>query len=295
MATLAERLGFAASDRVAIVHADDIGMCHAANEGAFDALANGVVTCGSIMVPCPWFREAAARARANPALDLGVHLTLNSEWEPYRWGPIAGRDRVPSLLDDQGYLPRTTLEALRKAKPEHVEIELRAQIDAALAAGIDVTHLDSHMGTVLCPPFVEVYAKLASDYRLPAFVARPDTAVLAKAGMAGFESILRKAIDRIESLGLPVLDGVDLFSLDFAPGAGEAHTKQRMDRLGAGITYFIIHPAKDGEELRAIAPDAHARTFEHQFYGSERGREAFAKAGIRTVGMRPLRDLVRAA
>jgi len=295
MATLAERLGFRATDRVAVVHADDIGMCHAANEGAFDALANGVVTCGSIMVPCPWFREAAERARADPALDLGVHLTLNSEWELYRWGPVAGRDRVPSLLDDQGYLPRTTLEALRKAKPEHVEVELRAQIEAALAAGIDVTHLDSHMGTVLCPPFVEVYAKLAAEYRLPAFAARPDSAVLAHAGMAGFEPILRKAIARLESLALPVLDGVDLFSLDFAPGQGDAHTRKRMERLGAGITYFIIHPAKDGEELRAIVSDAHARTFEHQFYGSARGRDAFAKAGIKTIGMRPLRDLVRAA
>jgi predicted glycoside hydrolase/deacetylase ChbG (UPF0249 family) len=295
MPTLAERLGFAAADRVAIVHADDIGMCHAANEGAFDALANGVVSCGSIMVPCPWFREAAERARANPSLDLGVHLTLNSEWPHYRWGPVAGRDRVASLLDDQGFLPRTTLETVRQATPEHVEIELRAQIDAALAAGVDVTHLDSHMGTVLFPPFIEVYAKLAAEYRLPAFAARPDAAVLKHAGLAGFEPILRTAIDRIEARGLPVLDAVDLFSLDFAAGEGEAHTQKRLDRLGTGLTYWIIHPAKDGEEIRAISPDAHARTFEHAFYGSARGRDAFAKAGIKTVGMRPLRDLLRAA
>ena len=120
MPTLAERLGFAPGDRVAVVHADDIGMCHAANVGAFDALANGVVSCGSIMVPCPWFREAAALARANPVCDLGVHLTLNSEWEQYRWGPVAGRDRVPSLVDEQGYLPRTQIEVVRSAKPEHV-------------------------------------------------------------------------------------------------------------------------------------------------------------------------------
>ncbi len=84
---LARQLGFAATDRVAIVHADDIGMCHAANVGAFDALANGVVSCGSIMVPCPWFREAADLARANPHLDLGVHLTLNAEWPQLPLGP----------------------------------------------------------------------------------------------------------------------------------------------------------------------------------------------------------------
>jgi predicted glycoside hydrolase/deacetylase ChbG (UPF0249 family) len=293
MPTLAERLGFAPDDRVAIVHADDIGMCHAANVGSFDALANGVVSCGSLMVPCPWFREAAAHARAHPELDLGVHLTLNSEWEHYRWGPVAGRDRVPSLVDEQGHLPRTQIEVVRSAKPAHVEIELRAQIETALAAGVDVTHLDSHMGTVIFPPFVEIYAKLAHEYRLPAFVARPDPASLAKAGLAGFESILRGALERIESLGLPVLDGVDLFSLDFAPGAGDAHTRKRLDRLGRGVTYFIIHPAKDGEELRAISQDAHARAFEHEFYGSKRGVERFAAENIKTVGMRALRDLVR--
>jgi len=293
--TLAERLGFAATDRVAIVHADDIGMCNAANEGAFDALANGVVTCGSLMVPCPWFRDAADRARANPALDLGVHLTLNSEWPHYRWGPLAGRDRVASLLDEQGFLPRTAIETARRARPEHVEIELRAQIETALAAGIDVTHLDSHMGTVLFPSFVEIYAKLAAEYRVPAFAARPDAAVLAKAGLAGFEPVLRAATERMAARGLPILDGVDLFSLDFAPGQGETHTQKRLDRLGPGLTYWIIHPAKEGDEIRAISPDAHARVFEHQFYGSARGREFFAKAGVQTIGMRPLRDLVRAA
>jgi predicted glycoside hydrolase/deacetylase ChbG (UPF0249 family) len=294
MPTLAERLGFAADDRVAIVHADDIGMCHAANVGSFEALANGVVTCGSIMVPCPWFREAAAHARAHPEFDLGVHLTLNSEWEQYRWGPVAGRDRVPSLVDEQGYLPRTQLEVVRGATPEHVEIELRAQIETALAAGVDVTHLDSHMGTVVFPPFVETYARLAQEYRLPAFVAHPDEAVLNKAGLAGFEKILRGAIERMDAVGMPVLDGVELFSLDFAPGTGDAHTGKRLGRIGRGITYFIIHPAKDGEELRAISQDAHARAFEHEFYGSRRGIERFAKEGIKTVGMRALRDLVRA-
>lgn len=291
--TLAQRLGFAASERIAIVHADDIGMCNAANEGAFTALENGVVSCGSIMVPCPWFHAAADRARANPSLDLGVHLTLNSEWPHYRWGPVASRDRVASLLDAQGFLPRTQLEVAKQAKPDHVEIELRAQIEAALAAGIDVTHLDSHMGTVLFPPFLDVYAKLAEEFRLPAFAARPDAKVLKKAGLAGFEPILRAAMDRMEAARMPVLDAVDLFSLDFAPGAGDAHMRTRLDRIGPGLTYFITHPAKDSAEIRAISPDAHARIFEHEFYGSARGKEEFARRGIKTVGMRALRDLVR--
>jgi predicted glycoside hydrolase/deacetylase ChbG (UPF0249 family) len=294
-AALAERLGFAAGDRIAIVHADDIGMCHAANAGAFDALANGVVTCGSIMVPCPWFREAADLARAHPEADLGVHLTLNSEWPQYRWAPVAGRDRVPSLVDAEGYLPRTLLEVLRNAKPEHVEIELRAQVAMALAAGIDVTHLDSHMGTVLLDPFVGIYVKLAEELRLPVFAARPDPKVLKQSGLAGFIDVLRKGADLADRAGLPILDGAEIQSLDFADGDGERHTTERLARVGPGVHYFIIHPAKDGEELRTIAPDAHARAFEHRFYGSVAGRDRFAKENIRTIGMRALRTLLRAS
>jgi hypothetical protein len=291
-ATLAERLGFAASDRIAVVHADDIGMCHAANEGAFEALDRGAATCGSIMVPCPWFAEAAARARATPGLDLGVHLVLNSEWPHYRWGPVAGRERVPSLLDAEGYLPRSALETVGRAKPEEVELELRAQIERALAAGIDVTHLDSHMGTAFFPPFVGIYAALAREYRIPAFAVQPEAEALARAGLAGAEPVLRQVCDALDRAGLPILDGVDADSLGFQPGEGEAHTRRRLEALRPGVTYLIIHPARDGEELRAISPDAHARAFEHRFYGSERGRAALAAAGIRSVGMRALRDLV---
>ena len=290
---LAERLGFAAGERIAVVHADDIGMCHAANEGAFEAMERGAVTCGSIMVPCPWFREAAERARATPSADLGVHLTLNSEWAHYRWGPVAGRRAVPPLLDEHGYLPRTALEVAQRAKPAEVEIELRAQIEMALAAGIDVTHLDAHMGTAFFPPFVEIYARLSEEFRIPAMAVTPDAKALARAGLAGAEPMIRRAVELLAGAGMPVLDAIDANSLGFEPGAGEDHAAGRIAALGPGVTYFILHPARDGEELRTIASDHHARSFEHAFYGSERGREALAAAGIRTIGMRALRDLLR--
>jgi len=294
--TLAERLGFAAGDRVAVVHADDIGMCHAANEGAFEALENGPATCGSIMVPCPWFREAADRARANPGLDLGVHLVLNAEWPHYRWGPVAGRRAVPSLLDDQGYLPRTTLETAQRAKPEEVEVELRAQIDAALDAGIDVTHLDSHMGTCFFPTFVEVYVRLALEYRLPAFAVRPSRAAVERQGMGSALAAITAAVDAGAEGGLPILDRFDSDSLGFREGRGEKHNRKRIADLAPGINYLICHPARDGEELRAVTPEsAHQRDFERTFWGGAAGREALAEAGVKTVGMRPLRDLVRAA
>lgn len=292
--TLAERLGFAPSDRIAIVHCDDVGMCHAANEGAFEALRNGPATCGSIMVPCPWFEEAAVLARANPDLDLGVHLTLTAEWVSYRWGPVASRDRVPSLLDADGYLPRTALEVAKKARPEEVEIELRAQIERALAAGIDVTHIDSHMGTVFFPQFVPVYAKLAREYRVPAFAVRPDPEILAARGLAGAEKLFAGLTAMLEDARVPILDAFDAESLDFPDGEGHAHNRSRIARLARGITYLICHPARGGEELRAAMTfGEHQRDFERAFYGGEAGRQALAEAGVKTIGMRALRELMR--
>ena len=292
--TLAERLGFAPDDRIAVVHADDIGMCHAANEGAFEALLRGPASCGSIMVPCPWFREAAERARAHPELDLGVHLTLNAEWSHYRWGPVAGRSAVPSLLDDQGFLPRTSLETVGRARPEEVEIELRAQVQMALDAGIEVTHLDSHMGTCLFPSLLPVYKKLAIEFQLPVFAAPADEAALEAAGLAGTAAIVQGVVDALSAEGFPVLDHFDANSLGFAEGAGEAHNRGRIAGLRTGLNYLICHPARDGEELRSVTPDsAHQRDFERSFYGGPAGAEALAEAGVRTVGMRPLRDLLR--
>jgi predicted glycoside hydrolase/deacetylase ChbG (UPF0249 family) len=290
--TLAQQLGFAADDRVAVVHTDDVGMCHAANVGSFRALREGVASCGSIMVPCPWFAEAALWAREEPELDLGVHLTLNSEWETYRWAPVAGRDSVPSLCAPDGRLLRASLETLKSAKPDEVETELRAQIETALEAGIDVTHIDSHMGTVFLPPFMDVYAKLAREFQLPAFLTRPKTSQVEGEMAEGLKRIF-ELCDEMQAEGFGVMDAFDADSLSFAPGEGEAHNRKRLAGLDTGVTYLICHPAAAGEELSAIAPEAHCRDFEANFYGGPDGAAALEAENIRTVGMRPLRDMLR--
>jgi predicted glycoside hydrolase/deacetylase ChbG (UPF0249 family) len=269
-------------------------MCQAAKEGAFEALEKGPATCGSVMVPCPWFRDAAERARAKPELDLGVHLTLNAEWRHYRWGPVVGASAVPSLVDERGYLPRTSAEVLARARPEEVEIELRAQLERALAAGIDVTHLDAHMGTAWLPPFLGSYARLAREYRLPVFAVRPEHTDLVALGAEGTAELYRQVLDGLEADGIPILDGFNADSLRFEPGGGEAHNAARLAGLRRGVNYLICHPARDGPELAAITPDAHMRDFERRFYGGEAGRRAFEEQGLRRVGMRPLRDLMRA-
>ena len=271
---LVERLGFAAGTTVAVVHADDIGMSHAANIGAFAALDAGPATCGSVMVPCPWFSEAAEMAQARPDVDLGVHLTLNAEFDGYRWGPVAGRTAVPSLVDDAGHLHRTSREAVKSGSVDDVRAELRAQIDAALAAGIDVTHLDSHMGTVFHPKFFDVYLELGREYRLPLFLPRAEE--------------LRSDPD-----GFIVFDGYDAESLGFEPGQGPTHNERRISQLGPGLNYLICHPAQGGDELSAITDTAHQRDFERQFYGGEAGRAALSDAGVETIGMRRLRDVLR--
>jgi len=270
-----ERLGFSAGATVAVVHTDDIGMSHAANIGAFAALDTGPATCGSVMVPCPWFSEAAEMARARPDVDLGVHLTLNAEFDGYRWGPVAGRTAVPSLVDGAGHLHRSSRETVKSGTVDDVRTELRAQIDAALGAGIDVTHLDSHMGTVFHPKFFDVYLELGREYRLPLFLPRAEEL-------------------RPEPEGFIVFDGYDADSLGFEPGRGEIHNARRINELGAGLNYLICHPAQGGDELSAITDSAHQRDFERQFYGGEAGMAALAGAGVETIGMRPLRDLMRA-
>jgi predicted glycoside hydrolase/deacetylase ChbG (UPF0249 family) len=292
--TVIERLGFAPTDRVAVVHVDDIGMCHAANIGAFEALENGPATCGSMMVPCPWFLEAAGRARANPRFDLGVHLTLNAEWTEYRWGPVAGRSRVPSLCDREGYLPRSVIEVLKNARPEEVEIELRAQIDLALAAGVDVTHLDSHMGTLFFPQFFDLLARLAAEYRLPVFAPSARKEILARRGFEKAAPLFAELEAKLGAVAVPAFDAFDDDSLDFPPGEGLAHNAKRLAHVVPGLNWLLCHAAKGGDELTAVTPgSAHARDFERTFYGGEAGRRAFREAGIRTVGMRPLRELMR--
>jgi predicted glycoside hydrolase/deacetylase ChbG (UPF0249 family) len=270
-----ERLGFSPGTTVAVVHADDIGMCHAANIGAFASLDAGPATCGSLMVPCPWFSEAAEMAWTRPNVDLGVHLTLNAEFDGYRWGPVAGRSAVPSLVDETGHLHRTSRGTVKSATVDDVRTELRAQIDAALAANIDVTHLDSHMGTVFHPKFFDVYLELGREYRLPLFLPRVEEL-------------------RPDPEGFIVFDGYDAESLAFEPGQGAAHNERRISRLGSGLNYLICHPAQGGDELSAITDSAHQRDFERRFYGGDAGRSALANAGVQTIGMRRLRELVRA-
>jgi predicted glycoside hydrolase/deacetylase ChbG (UPF0249 family) len=274
---LAERLGFGPDDRVVIINCDDLGLCQAANDGVYDALRTGVATSASLMVPCPWARAAAAGYRGE---DVGVHLTLNSEFDAYRWGPST---HAPSLLDGDGGFPRTLDDLWDHADLDEVRRECSAQIERAVLWGFDVTHLDSHMGALqLRPEFYDVYLDLAVEHGLPLRMAGPSAQ-----RVVGFPFRERA---REEGVVFP-----DHF-IFIDDGVGSRRTIERVVmELRPGVTELYVHPARDTPELRAIGTDWAARVDDHALVTTDSNLQAMLRrAGAVTIGWRPLRSLMRA-
>ena len=280
----AERLGYAADARVLILNADDFGMCHDQNEGVMRGLKEGVFTSSTILVTCPWFEEAADFARNNPAADLGVHLTLTAEWDSYKWGPVSARHSVPSLVDERGYLWQTVAQVYEHARLDEAEAELRAQIDKALAAGIDATHLDSHMGTLqLRADYHQIYARLADDYRLPLRLASRR-----RIGIEGMGAIL----DQLDAAGVVTPDHL-VFNGPPTVSETESYWTNLIRTLKPGVTEILCHPAIARDELKSCARDAAQREADFRYFTSDKTRQLIKHEGVEMVGFRQLRDLMR--
>jgi predicted glycoside hydrolase/deacetylase ChbG (UPF0249 family) len=274
--TLAERLGYERDARLVIVNADDLGLCHAANEGVYDSLRTGLATSATLMVPCPWAREAAAGYLGE---DVGVQLTLNCEYDLYRWGPVT---QAPSLLDGDGGLPRTLGDLWDHADLEEVRRECRAQIERAILWGFDVSHLDSHRGALqLRPEFFDLYLELAVEYHLPirlhGAAAEPSV---------GFPFRRLAAEEHV------------LFPdhLVAVTGGGSRRSIERaLFDLRPGVTELHIRPAADTPELRALAPDWATRVDDlHLVVHDAALRTMVNRSGAQLVGYRELRDAMRA-
>lgn len=295
MPSTLERLGFMPDDRVAIVHADDIGMCHAANAALEQSWGHGLLTSCAAMTPCAWFPEAAAFARATPDMDMGVHITLTSEWDAYRWGPLSTRDPASGLLDAEGYFWRSVPELVAHARPEAAAAEMRAQVEAALRAGVDVTHIDAYMGAALQPPFIEAYVALAAEYRLPAFVPHLSDEVLLRQGASPADRRLyRRLLDGLTAAGVPRID----HWFGAWGRAPEANLLQGFRAAFAsvepGITHLLCHPALPGDELLAISPgDWLMRAADAQAFQVSDFAAYLNEIGVRRIGYRALRDLLR--
>ncbi|MDW8227363.1 MAG: ChbG/HpnK family deacetylase [Anaerolineales bacterium] len=202
---LLKKLGFSDTDRLVIIHVDDVGMCHASVQAFADLWEFGTISSGAVMVPCPWFRAVVDWARQHPEVDLGVHGTVNSEWDSYRWGPISTCDPTTGLIDEEGYLHKREPAVQAGADPEAVRIEIEAQLNRALAAGLDVTHLDTHMGTITHPRFIAGYLQLLGQARLPGLVPRLDAAGLRKLGLdEETANLFAVLIRQLEAAGMPM-------------------------------------------------------------------------------------------
>ncbi len=272
---LAERLGYPPDAKLLIVNCDDLGSSRSANVAIYEALRNGMATSATLMVPCPWARDAAAMYRGE---DVGVHLTLNAEWDTYRWGPIT---HSPSLLDGDGGFPRTVEDVWDHADLDEVRKECRAQLERAIYWGFDVSHLDSHMGTMqLRPEFFDIYLELAVDFQLP----------LRMAGASG-ERLIGFPYRRLtEEEGVVFPDHFVYTNV----GSRRAIEKALFD-LAPGVTEIYLHPAVDTDELRASHPDWADRVEDHAYLtGDPTFRDLVERAGVTRIGYRELRELQRA-
>lgn len=293
---LLSRLGFDPGQRVAILHADDVGMCHGANAAFLDLAQSGRLTSGSVMMPCPWAPEIARVAAEDRALDLGVHLTLTSEWAGYRWGPLTRAGKASGLVDDEGYFHRTVAALAEGVVAEAAEEEMRAQIDRALGFGIDVTHLDTHMGAALSPPLIEAYCRVGRDYRLPVLLPRRADyyALVLKLDLLCANAALSEAARELEKRGMPLVDDFRM-----TPGVASedsaAAYRELIETLPDGLTFVALHPNMSGDIETIVPPRAHYRTDEVRLLGSGAIAGWLEENGIGTIGMRPLRDLYREA
>ena len=288
------RLGLSARDRAVVLHADDIGNFQGTLDAYRDLLEAGVISAAAVMVTCPWFPATAAFCRANanhPNLDMGVHLTLTSEYSAYRWGPVTANDQANSLRDENGYLPATSAALQRQAPAEAVGAEIQAQIDRALAAGIDVTHIDSHMGTLFHPKYIDAYVDLACEYRVPAFLPRGLDLHLFEEAHAS----LLAGIPEWEERGLPLFDYVTMMPLLENAQDRKEKLLRTLHDLPPGLTYLLVHPTKDTPELREASPiDWPCRAADYELLRDPATREAMRSAGVHLVTMRALRDIMRA-
>ncbi len=282
------RMGYGPEDRVLILHIDDMGFCHAANAASLACLTEGSATCASILVNGPWFQEAVQMAKANPQLDLGVHLTLTAEYPTYRWPALSSRDPKTGLLDADGYLWATRVDAVRQVTVAAAEGEMRAQIDTALAAGIDVTHIDTHMGTVVHPKFLGSYLRLAREYGVPAFLPRITRDRLQTLGEGAMADEYLQILALIDEDQVPTLDDIIIETLVPKVTKHDFY-RDLIAGIRPGLTHLLFHPAVAGAELQAIADTHASRHADYEAFLDRSLRDFAESLGIHLVGYRDLK------
>jgi chitin disaccharide deacetylase len=288
-----KKLGFSDTDRVVILHTDDIGMCEASLSAFVDLWENGTISSGAIMLPCPWARPAAEYCRTHPGVDMGVHATINAEWDFYRWPALSTCDPASGLLDKDGFLWQSSQEAQEHADPEAVAAEIGLQVRKALDWGVELTHVDSHMGTVIHPKFIQGYIQAAIQARIPVMLPRNDPTDFLHMGMDPETSReFATLVSQLEEQGLPLIDGLAMLPLDQPEGQPEI-ARHMLSDLPAGVTHFLFHPSTDTPELRAIAPDWPSRVANYRTFMDPELKKFIKDQGIQVIGYRDLKKLIK--
>lgn len=283
--SLSQRLGYSPESKLLILHADDLGVAHSENQASFDAFRKGMVNSGSIMVPCPWFNEVAIWASEHPEADLGLHLTLTAEWKHLKWGPLTPVDEVPGLVNKKGHFYDNVADVVAHATAEEVEKELRAQIDKALAFGLQPTHLDTHMGSILNEKFFPVYIKLGQEYKIPVMVSHTLLTMMP----------LLKPLVTKETL---LVDHLLMANpQNFETGMAEFYSNQ-LKSLSPGVSVLLMHLAYDNAEMQAVTidhPDYGAQWRQHDFnfFTSEACRKILEEENIQLITWREIGALLK--
>ena len=283
-----KKMGYSEDDRVLITHIDDMGFCHAANMASFECLDSKAASCGSVIVNAPWFLETAEICTQNPQYDIGVHLTLTCEYLVFRWPALSSRDLDSGLVDAQGYLWHTREDAIRHVTEDAAEAEMRQQIDRALEAGIDVTHIDTHMGSVVHPKFLRIYLRLADEYGVPAFLPNITRQRLEQLKEDEMANEYLDVLEKVDSDTVPTLDEIiidTLIDLDDK----KAFYRDLIDGIKPGLTHLLFHPAKQGDELNAIADTYASRNADYVAFSDTELKTYIDQAGIKHIGYRELR------
>lgn len=284
--TLAERLGYPKDSKLLIIHADDMGLSHSTNMAVMKAMDSKAIITGSVMVPCPWFPEIADYVKNHPGLDVGIHLTLTAEWKYYQWGGVLPSDQIASLLDKNQHMYASVEELGKNAKPEDIEKEMRAQIERAISYGIQPTHLDNHMGSLLVnPEYIKIYVKLSKEYRLPILIP------------AMYYGMMPAGVKEAMGSDMIMVDNLFMLEPGMIRGNWSAPYMAAIAAMKPGLNEMIVHLSVDNDEMRAIATG-------HEDYGaawrqkdldlvmSEPFKKAITDNHIVLITWRQIRDLM---
>lgn len=277
-----ERLGYPKDSKLVILHADDLGVSHSKNSASIDAIENGCVNSASIMVPCPWFPEMAAYATQHPDADLGLHLTLTSEWPVYKWGPVTPKEKVPGLVNKKGFFYSIADSVIMKASAKEVEEEMRNQVKRAMLFGIKPTHLDAHMYTALSSlDFVKAYIKIGKEFDIPVFLPRE------------IENWIGVDPEAIADGNVIFNEIVTLMPKDLSDP--QSFYLNSFKNIRPGLTYYIIHVAYDNDEMQAVTGGIKDwgsawRQTEYNFFSSEECSKALKENNIHLVTWKEIKE-----